>query len=529
MIKSILTASMLVFVSAVLYSLSQSVESVWFLSIIALIPLMYAVTREKSCKRLLGFGILWGVSITSGTAYWIIHALLFHYEKSPLFAFSFFLFLVALPVGILYGLFFPLFTLFEHRTGIFLCCIFPSLWVISEYIRELVPVFIPWGLAGYAAAGDIRVAQAASLIGVYGLSFITALFNGLFFKAFSEMSSRIISMRWKTAGFRFIFTGGPIYSLTAVLILIALLIVYGDFALKEWKPTCSIISNAEKEVRVTIVQGSHDVKERWNDRGFEPRLLAYLSLTEKAVQGSRSENIVVWPETILNSPVAFSARSMGLISSSIPDGCVLLSGGVREDSFSNSYNSILQIQDGRIAGWYDKRVLLPFAEYTPFGAMILGKFYDSPDRFHKGFKTSILEIDGIPVGASICFESVYPSYIAGSVQRGARILVNVSNDSWFGRTSQPRQHHRIARMRAIEARRYLVRSSNSGISSVIAPTGEVIAETGLGEIGAISASIRPVNVISPYHRHGDLIVLISLAVTIISLVARALPARHNAA
>jgi len=84
-------------------------------------------------------------------------------------------------------------------------------------------------------------------------------------------------------------------------------------------------------------------------------------------------------------------------------------------------------------------------------------------------------------------------------------------------------------MRAIEARRYLVRSSNSGISSVIAPTGEVIAETGLGEIGAISASIRPVNVISPYHRHGDLIVLISLAVTIISLVARALPARHNAA
>lgn len=522
MIKKIHKDTLLVFTSAGMYSISQSIESLWFVCMVAIVPLMYALTPYKNPKRALCLGIMWGVAITTGIAYWIIHALLFHYDKSPVFALAFFLLFAAIPVGILYGLFFVLFTLFQRRTGIFLHCVFPSLWVVSEYIRELVPVFIPWGLAGYAAAGNIYIAQTASLTGVYGLSFIVALLNGMFFRASSEMAQRFASMRWKTSGFRSILIGGPLLSLSAIFIAIFLLVAYGNFSLQEWRTVSGNVSSDKRDFRATIIQGSHDVKERWNDRSFELRLAEYLYLTEKAMRGCQSDNVVIWPETILNSPAAFSGRSLGLIFSSIPDSSVLLAGGVREDSLSNVYNSILQMQGGKITGWYDKRTLLPFAEYTPFGATILGKFYDSPDSFRAGEEPSILEMSGIPVGASICFESTYPSHIAASVRNGAQILVNVSNDTWFGRTSQPQQHHRIARVRAIEAGRYMLRSSNSGISSIIAPTGEVIAEIGLGEVGSIQATIRPLVEMTPYHSHGNLIILISLAVSIFSMAARAL-------
>lgn len=516
-------ARVLVFTSALLYSLSQSIECLWFLSFISLAPLLYALTRERSGIRLASLGLQWGVLMATGTAYWIVHALLSHYEKSPFFTLLFFLFLVALPVGILSGLFFTIFGLFERRKTLFLCCIFPSLWVISEYIREIVPVFIPWGLAGYAAAGDIRLAQAASSIGVYGLSFLVALVNGLIFKTIIQFHHSSLCMRRGSAPLCSIIACGPFATMSVTMIIMASLMAYGDMALREWSPANNA-SPGEELVGVAIVQGGHDVRERWNDRSFGIRLLEYISLTGKAPYKWNGRKIVIWPETILNSHGAFSAASLGLISSSIPDNSNLLSGGVRKDTYSRVYNSVVLIKGGKIAGWYDKHILLPFAEYTPLGAAFLGKFHDAPDIFTRGSGPRLLGVAGIPLGVSICFESAYPSHIAKSVQSGARILVNVSNDSWFGRTSQPFQHHRIARVRAIESRRYMARASNSGISSVIAPSGEVLAKIGLGEKGAVYSSIRPMDGISPYHRYGNVMVMISLAVSIISMFLMAFPA-----
>jgi len=307
------------------------------------------------------------------------------------------------------------------------------------------------------------------------------------------------------------------------MIIMASLMAYGDMALREWSPANNA-SPGEELVGVAIVQGGHDVRERWNDRSFGIRLLEYISLTGKAPYKWNGRKIVIWPETILNSHGAFSAASLGLISSSIPDNSNLLSGGVRKDTYSRVYNSVVLIKGGKIAGWYDKHILLPFAEYTPLGAAFLGKFHDAPDIFTRGSGPRLLGVAGIPLGVSICFESAYPSHIAKSVQSGARILVNVSNDSWFGRTSQPFQHHRIARVRAIESRRYMARASNSGISSVIAPSGEVLAKIGLGEKGAVYSSIRPMDGISPYNRYGNVMVMISLAVSIISMFLMAFPA-----
>ena len=157
-------------------------------------------------------------------------------------------------------------------------------------------------------------------------------------------------------------------------------------------------------------------------------------------------------------------------------------------------------------GTVNDKVVHYYYKYLP-NAGGWGKFVSTP---------GILENDYARIGVSICFESAYPRFIRRSVSGGAQLLVNVSNDAWFGRTSQPYQHHLMARVRSIENRRFTVRASNGGVSSIISPLGEIIVQTGLFERKAITGTVVRLDRKSVYTRYGDAVPLFPLAVLIIS-------------
>ncbi len=510
--------SLLVVLSAALYSISLSCDTFWFCSLFSLVPFLYVIERESTRPRVFIHGACWGVLATAGTSYWLFHALVVHYGKSVPFSFLFFFFLAALPMAILYGFLSSLYRLSDRRRYWFYCAVFPSLWVVSEIIREILPVFIPWGFAGYGAAGNILFAQIADIAGIYGLSFAAVLINALLFMFMTGINivwDANPTRRWRTVSFP---GSRHLIPIAISVFTVAVIFLYGSFRIYEWNNSTDLIPRGATTIGAVVVQGSHELRDRWDDRSFEIRLQTYLMLTEKALESPVAgvPGLIIWPETVLNSPRAFYPLALSRISKSVPAGSVLLSGGVRPSPGKKLYNSVIMIENAGISRWYDKNILLPFAEYRPFNSGLLGEFYNAPDRFSRGNTPGILENDYARIGVSICFESAYPRFIRRSVAGGAQLLVNVSNDAWFGRTSQPYQHHLMARVRSIENRRFTVRASNGGVSSIISPLGEIIAQTGLFERKAITGTVVCLDRKSVYTSYGDVVLLFPLAVLIIS-------------
>jgi apolipoprotein N-acyltransferase len=170
------------------------------------------------------------------------------------------------------------------------------------------------------------------------------------------------------------------------------------------------------------------------------------------------------------------------------------------------YNSILYLRpDGSLGGRYDKIHLVPFGEFVP-GADWLSFVHPLVQEvasFSAGSEVRVTDVGGVRVGGFICFEAVFPDLVRRFPSAGAELLVNITNDAWYGRTSAPAQHFQMARMRAIETRRFLVRAANSGISAVVDSNGRVRQQLGIFEQGAFIAGVLPLQGLTFYVRHGN--------------------------
>ena len=168
--------------------------------------------------------------------------------------------------------------------------------------------------------------------------------------------------------------------------------------------------------------------------------------------------------------------------------------------------------------FYDKNILLPYAELAPFGP-VLGSFYTAPTGFLGGDTPPAARTGAGTIGLSICFESVYPWHVRRSVASGALCLVNISNEGWFGRSSEPPLHLRQASVRAIENRRFMARASNNGYSAIMAPTGEIESVSGLFTRQCVTGEILMLESKTIYTMLGDWILYVAAAVLLVLLVA----------
>jgi apolipoprotein N-acyltransferase len=475
------------------------------LSCVALIPVLVALHRRANCPRVFfKTGHLFGVAFFFAHLWWIV-------KLSPAASITVpWLMMPATIVLVLYlavypGLFFLLLRWIGRGRPLFAALLGPALWVIIEWIRSSGEFGFPWGSIGYSLVRYPVMMQGAALFGVLGLGALIVMVNMLW-------AGALLSTRLGTKGL--LFAAG-----TAVLVLNVL---GGKTAIERFDS-----NRPDKQFAVALVQPNIDLAVKW-----EPEFTDWtFSLIERLTRQAAGfgPGLVVFPETAapvyLRYSLKYKTRLEDLARSS--DAGIFI--GFLDGRYDgpkgvlNYYNSSgLFLPNGDYAQ-YDKIHLLPFGEVIPFGwkFRILQKIDFGQANFQPGLE--MLPIPS-PVGnlaPLICFESTFPELSRKGVALGADVFVNITNDGWFGNTPGPYQHSDMAILRAVENRRFLLRSGNTGVTMVVDPVGRVTNTLAMNKEGFLIGKIHRVNGKTFYTRHGSKTVLLaSLAVILFGLVTR---------
>jgi len=368
---------------------------------------------------------------------------------------------------------------------------------IAEWLRGHVVSGFPWNAFGYALTGPLALAQASSLVGLWGMTFLAV---GVF------ASPAVLADDPTETSRRFI---AP---LAGVAILVALA-AYGAVRLAQ-HPTSFVAG-----VRLRIMQPNLAQDERFNYSAKAQVMRRYLALSDRATgpesSGVKDVTHLIWPESAFPFFLAREADALAQIAALLARHTVLITGAVRAAEMAPSgsvraYNSVYVIdRDGSIAGIYDKVHLVPFGEYLPFedfleslGLISLTKM---PGGFLAGDRRRLMTVPGAPAMLPlICYEIVFSDEAVPPGERPGWLL-NLTNDGWFGISTGPYQHFQQARVRAIEQGLPLVRAANTGISAVVDPLGRVVKEMPLGAEGVIDSALPQAIAPTLYVRAGDYI------------------------
>jgi apolipoprotein N-acyltransferase len=367
---------------------------------------------------------------------------------------------------------------------------------VSEWLRGHVLTGFPWNTFGYALTEPLALAQTASLIGLWGLTFLSV----------AIFASPAVLIDGSSRGRR------PwIAPAMALLVLIAMG-VFGVVRLA-LQPTTTIAN-----VKLRIMQPNLQQDVRFNYSAKADVMQKYLALSDRASgpqsTGVRDASILIWPESAFPFFLTHEADAMAQIADLLPKGTILITGSVRAPDLppgvriTRAYNSIYAIDhDGSVLSIYDKLHLVPFGEYLPFQDLMEKWGFVQLTKVQGGFIPGLrrrpMELPNAPrVLPLICYEAIFPGDVASRDDRPGWI-VNLTNDGWFGISTGPYQHLQQARLRAIEQGLPLVRAANTGISAVIDPVGRIVARLGLGLEGVLDSSLPLAIPPTIYARAGD--------------------------
>jgi apolipoprotein N-acyltransferase len=261
---------------------------------------------------------------------------------------------------------------------------------------------------------------------------------------------------------------------------------------------------------------------RWNDSNLINIFKRMMSMTDEAL--AHGATIVIWPESTV--PLSYSSTDFyreAIESTSRAKNADIILGSVAEDPQQSSklWNAAFLVSGGKTIGHYDKIRLVPFGEYVPLRKMFFfaEKLVHAVGEFEFGTKDTPL-VGRFHYGPAICYEIVYPQIPRAQVRNGADVLVTITNDAWYDGTSAPRQHLNQARLRAIEADRYLLRAGTTGISALVDPTGRILDELPMGRQGIIYAGFHARHTTTPYVRFGDWFAWVACAAVLVAIFRR---------
>jgi apolipoprotein N-acyltransferase len=423
---------------------------------------------------------------------------------------------LAAGMGLFWGIAAALYRAVRPSDSLLKVLVFTGALCLLEWLRGHILTGFPWNLPGETWRAGSAPSQAASLVGAYGLSWITvAAMTALAAPfAFGRRSST-----WS------LFAGG-------VAVIAAL---YG-FGLQRLSHTAPIRPDA---VWVRVVQADVRQEAKYDVNKLQSIVSRYLTLTASPVLKGHAPQIVIWPEGAwpwpANDILRPSAWTSAAIANALKPGQILLMGAWRQDEHATKivdYNSLFALRrDGNDLtplAIYDKYRLVPFGEYLPLESLLapLGvkKMVHVGDAFSSGLRPAPIQAPGLPrVQPLICYESLFP----GFVREGARIgggradwIVNVSNDAWFGQTSGPWQSLNLSSYRAIEEGLPMVRATPTGVSAVVdaygrPQPGEILP---LGAMGVIDAPLPPPLPETPFARFGETAFWILMGLSLIALI-----------
>lgn len=482
-----------------------------------------ALNKNPSFKLIFFRSFSYGVGLYSVGASWIFVSI-HRYGQASVELSLLLIILFILFLSFLFSLPFALYTKIAHinkkhvaiNTPYILAftslIVFPSLWVLGEWFRGWIFSGFPWLYLGYAHT-DTWLSGWGPVGGVLGLSWIVAFCSGILGLLF-QLRAQIIAIKFYNKKFFM-----PIVS----SLILAIFFWLGGLYLQkiEWtQPT-------NKSISIGLIQPAISLWRSWDPSQLSNILSQYRKDTKKLLVN----DLVVWPEAAIPRFQNEVADYLGSIEKEAKETNTSLIVGLptklKTDSSSSKknrqqyYNSALVLGHG--SGIYHKQQLVPFGEYVPLEKWLRGtiKFFDLPmSAFSSGPKNqkNIIIKNSIHIGTSICYEIAYSELVRRSAKNSS-LLLTISNDAWFGKSIGPKQHFQIARMRAIENRKPLIRATNNGISALIDANGKVAKTIPASYRGTLEGELEPRNGNTPFGKFGSYpIIFLSFLLILIGLL-----------
>lgn len=486
--KSFGRHELLAIASGILLALSFPKFGSGLVAWIALVPLFVALAGARSTHHGFRLGYLTGAVSSLGIVYWTSLVVVQYGGLSMPMGIAV-MGLLCLALALFPCLFGSVMAYWARTWGPGALLLAPVAWVAMEILRAHTLFSFAWCLLGYSQQAFLPVIQVARFGAVYAVSFVVAVSSAVIAHAMVEprRPRRVLAL-----------AGGAL--------LVAAVLADGAWRLKT--------PDAESgRLTIGLVQASIPQDDKWNPDEAWANFAHHVDLTRDAA--ARGARLVVWPESALpwiyDRNPAVAARLQALTREL--DIHLLFGNDDREDGPGRRgriwVGAKLLTPAGDLSFRYHKMRLVPFGEYVPIESVLtLGGRYsarvvEAVGSFTPGTEYSVGEVDGRRLGVSICYEAIFPDLMREFTVRGADLLVNITNDGWYGRTSAPHQHFAMAVFRAVENGKYLVRAANTGITAVVDPRGRVVERTELFERRAIVREVPIVSGLTFYARHGD--------------------------
>jgi len=464
----------------------------------ALVPLLIAI-HEAPWWRASVLGGAAGLSFWLITMSWIAATMVRYGDLSRLFA-GVVLLALAVYLALYWAAFCGVLAAFPIWSGVCYVVVASSLWVALEFLRGFLFTGFPWNLLGYSQFHATPINQIAAVTGVYGVSFIVLSANAGLARALrgpGEFTRRLAAV-----------------ATPATVVAAAL-----GYAWLRPSPAVTVPG-----VVVAVIQGDIDQGVKWEPAWQARTLAIYRHLTSQAAR--QQPRLIVWPETAAPVFLFEDPRSTAIADAARHANAYLLTGALDRRDGATRNIAVLFDPHGVVNGEYAKRHLVPFGEFVPlkqplwFLNVIVG---GAIGELTPGTTPAVFATPVGRLGVFICYEAIFPSEVRDVVRAGADVLVNITNDAWFGPSAAPVQHLAMAAFRAIETHRYLIRAANTGISAIVAPDGEIVQASPLFTPVVLAGQVNPIASHTPYVRYGDVFAWATVVVSSITVFVSLLP------
>lgn len=455
------SATLMLLSAGLLSALAFAPWDIWPVLLLCVGTLFYVLRRNDAPLKGVFYGGVFAWMFNLSNLWWVSSAFIQHAPVPEVKAIAYpavvlMCFILAWPYALMAGLFTWIQKKMPQNT-VRLAVVFAFLWTGVEFLRGATVYGFPWNLLGYSLGSNLEMLQLASVTTVFGLSMVLALSASLLASAQPKLMAA-----------------------SAVLLLVLWGYGYQRLQSAPSSPTQS---------HLFLVQTTIPQPEKWDDALKSFSTQKYLELSAMAEPG----DVIVWPETALTYDLTTNANIREQLQQFLPYKASLLTGHPRYTEESDRYyNSMTLLRyDGTLGDTYDKHLLVPFGEFVPLRQYLsfLGEFATSTLDYTAGHHAPTLNLEnGATVLPLICYEAIFPFFVRRYAPT-ADFMLNITNDAWFAATHAPLQHFVLARLRAIETGKPLVRLANSGVSAVVDGYGRISTLLNINESKGMRVSI----------------------------------------
>ncbi|MBU0759454.1 MAG: apolipoprotein N-acyltransferase [Candidatus Omnitrophica bacterium] len=424
--------------SAILLILAFPDFNLSYLAFVGFVPLFFAI-QNKSPRKAFLISYISGFLFYLGVLYWLYHVTVIG------------LIILCLYLALYFGIFALFFNLYAKRCTLYAIFLIPLIWISLEWVKARLFTGFGWSLLGYSQYKNHLLIQVADFSGVYGVSFVIMTVNVAVYKFFRRSLRELV-----IAG-----------------LMLAMVFGYGMMRVNETKEG--------QDIRVSVIQGNIPQEVKWDPAAADDIIKKYINLTR--LVAFQNPDLIIWPETSFPGFFMEDKEETNRVLKMVKEIMIPTLIGANTTRGLDTYNSAVLVSPrGEVEAEYNKIHLVPFGEYVPFSdnlpilhRLVLGELGEfTPGKEYKAFSFQPSAFSrNIKFGTLICFEDIFPSLAREFVRNGARFLVVITNDAWYGKSGAPYQHAACSVFRAIENRVPVVRCANTGYSCFIDSKGRI--------------------------------------------------------